>query len=386
MNKPKILIVDDDPNILQGYRRQLRRQFQIDIADGGVEGLQAISDHGPYALVVSDMRMPKMNGVQFLAEVKKRAPDTVRIMLTGNADQQTATDAVNDGNIFRFLNKPCPAEDFSKALVAGIEQHRLITAEHEVLTKTLSGSVGLLNEMLSLVNPLAFGRSARIKRWTSRMCEAHSVPNSWEVEIAAMLSQVGCVTMPEEMLARLYSGEEISVEEMGMFQKHPETGRALVAKIPRLEGVAKIIAYQEKCFDGSGVPENDTQGEEIPLGARILKLALGLDTLLSAGESNEGAMAKIRSMHGQYDPVLIEILPTILETKFSLRTVTIEELDETMIVDEHVVTQSGDVLLASGQQVTSSMCDRLRNFSKTPQGVQEPIRVRCPLENEPAPC
>ncbi|MFH1417727.1 MAG: response regulator, partial [Planctomycetota bacterium] len=133
----KILCVDDDPNILNAYRRGLRRLFEIETAEGGAEGLEAIASQGPFAVVVSDMRMPGMDGIQFLTAVKKRAPESVRIMLTGNADQQTAMDAVNEGSIFRFLTKPCPPEHLAKALTAGIEQYRLITAEKELLGKTL---------------------------------------------------------------------------------------------------------------------------------------------------------------------------------------------------------------------------------------------------------
>lgn len=110
----KILCVDDDSNILQGYKRALRRDFDIFIAEGGLEALSIIEKEGPFAVVVSDMRMPVMDGVQFLSRVRDIAPETVRMMLTGNADQQTAIIAVNEGNIFRFLTKPCPPDVLAK--------------------------------------------------------------------------------------------------------------------------------------------------------------------------------------------------------------------------------------------------------------------------------
>src|SRR5689334_22713738 len=124
----KILCVDDDPNILQGYKRAFRRDFEIHIAEGGIEGLAMIENEGPFAVVVSDMRMPVMDGIQFLIRVRELAPQSVRMMLTGNADQQTAIDAVNQGNIFRFMTKPCPPDVMATMLNAGIEQYRLITA------------------------------------------------------------------------------------------------------------------------------------------------------------------------------------------------------------------------------------------------------------------
>src|ERR1022692_2024409 len=106
----KILFVDDDPNLLASCERSLRRHFQIETAEGGEAGLAKLASRGPYAVVVADRQMPRMDGIEFLGAVRKRAPDTVRIMLTGNADLEGAIRVVNEGNIFRFLTKPCPPD------------------------------------------------------------------------------------------------------------------------------------------------------------------------------------------------------------------------------------------------------------------------------------
>ncbi len=117
----KILCVDDDANVLKSYKRQLGEQYDIETAGGPEEGLKSVDQSGPYAVIVADMCMPGMDGIEFLRRARKKAPYTVSIMLTGNADQQTAINAINDGNIFRFLTKPCPAEQLSNALIAVIE-------------------------------------------------------------------------------------------------------------------------------------------------------------------------------------------------------------------------------------------------------------------------
>lgn len=119
----KILFVDDDSNILDAYSRQLKRQFRVDTARGGEEGLNAVANNGPYAVIVSDLRMPGMDGNQFLSRVKDMAPQSVRMMLTGFADLKTAMDAINRGNIFRLLTKPCAKEVLTEALSEGIEQY-----------------------------------------------------------------------------------------------------------------------------------------------------------------------------------------------------------------------------------------------------------------------
>ena len=125
----KILCVDDEENVLTGLQRTLRKQFPIDIAVGGAAGLQRLERDGPYAVVMADMQMPEMNGIEFLKKAQAAAPDTVRLMLTGNADQKTAVDAVNDGHVFRFLTKPCDPPQLTSALEAALKQYRLITAE-----------------------------------------------------------------------------------------------------------------------------------------------------------------------------------------------------------------------------------------------------------------
>src|SRR5882672_12238327 len=143
----KVLFVDDEPPVLEGYQRLLRREFEVETAVGGEQGLTSIQGRGPYALVVSDMRMPGMDGVQFLSRVKQLAPDTVRMVLTGQADMTAAMNAVNEGNIFRFLTKPCDKETLSKAITTGFVQYRLVMAEKVLLENTLMGSIKVLSDV-----------------------------------------------------------------------------------------------------------------------------------------------------------------------------------------------------------------------------------------------
>jgi len=183
----KILIVDDDPNVLDGLKRILRKGFSIETATGGEAGLNQMAASGPFAVTLSDMRMPGMTGIQFLAAVRQRSPDTVRLMLTGNADIQTAIDAVNEGCVFRFLTKPCPEDALKGALQAALVQYNLIISEKELLEKTLHGSVKVLTEILALVNPAAFSRATRIHQTMKHMVQQLGLQDTWRYEIAAML-------------------------------------------------------------------------------------------------------------------------------------------------------------------------------------------------------
>lgn len=379
----KILCVDDEPNVLQAHQRALRKDFHVETALSGEQALKMIAESGPYAVIVSDMRMPIMDGVQLLARVKEVAPDTTRIMLTGNADQQTATEAVNEGHIFRFLNKPCPPEQLAKALSAGIEQYRLVRAEKELLEQTLHGSIQVLTDILALVNPTAFGRASRVRRLVRRLAEVLKVEDAWQVEIAAMLSQIGCVTVPEETLVKVYDGRNLTAKELHMIQAHPQIGYDLISRIPRLEPVAEIIAYQEKCFNGSGAPHDSKRGQMIPLGARLLKLALDYDKLLEAKQSEADAYKEIKRRFEWYDPKMVEALRSIVESKevqYDVMYVKVGELRQSMILADDVLLTNGFLLLAKGQEVTFSLRIRLENFLAR-GGIREPVKVYVPLKD-----
>jgi response regulator RpfG family c-di-GMP phosphodiesterase len=377
----RILCVDDDANILLGYQRALRKRFSIEVAMGGEEALQAVAEQGPYAVVVADMRMPGMNGVQLLTEIKRVAPNTVRMMLTGNADQQTALEAVNEGQILRFMTKPCPPEDFARALEAGLEQYRLVCAEQELLTKTLSGSVKILSDVLALACPMAFGRSSRVRNLVRSMAGKLGDGDAWMTEIAAMLSQIGCIALPDGVLEKIHRGEELEVAEFEAFAAHPLLGRDLLKNIPRLEGVAKIVAYQQKQFDGGGSPRDGCRGEEIPLGSRILKAALDFDSLTSQAGTPEMAMAEMLHRPGRYDPRVLETLRSTLNVKQAhvVRELAIDELVDGMILARDVKSQQGTLLCAKGQEVTRAVRLRLRNYAYN-LGISGPIKAFVPID------
>jgi response regulator RpfG family c-di-GMP phosphodiesterase len=225
----KVLMVDDEANILDSFRRELRGKINLDTALGGEEGLRKLSQNGPYAVVVSDLRMPGMDGIEFLAKVRAAWPDTVRIMLTGYADVQNTISAVNEGHIFRFLTKPCDSVTLVKALAAGIRQYRLVTAEKELLEKTLKGSIAVLTDLLALVKPEAFARASRITQWVMQIVRELGVEQTWEFEAAAMLSQIGYVTLPDQVIKKVCRGQELTSEEAEIFSQHFRLAADLVA-------------------------------------------------------------------------------------------------------------------------------------------------------------
>lgn len=378
----KILFVDDDPNVLASFQRQLRKQFVFETALGPREGLEAVArESGGYAVIVSDLRMPEMDGIQFLSRVREITPDSVRMMLTGNADLHAAIEAVNEGNIFRFLTKPCPMDILGKALISGLKQHRLITAERELLEKTLRGSIKVLSEVLAMLNPEAFGRATRITRYVKEIAVKMKVPKLWELETAATLSQIGCIILPEEALTKIYHGRELTPEESQLFSMHPSVASDLITNIPRMKKIAEIIEYQEKHFDGSGTPHETRSGEDIPLGARILKVVLDLDTLESRGETKGKALRELKKNPGVYDPAVLEALDAVLgiEVKYKIKSMRIQQFTDGMILAQDVVTPAGRLLIPKGYEVSRTMRERLRNYGEA-LGIEDPINVYVPLD------
>ena len=381
----KILFVDDEANILSAMERQFRKQYEVDIALGGERGLKAIARNGSYAVIVSDFRMPGLNGVEFLAKVRGLAPDSTRMMLTGHADLKTAMEAVNEGHIFRFLTKPCPPEVMGQALASGVSQYRLINAERELLEKTLNGSIKILTQILSLLNPEAFGRASRLARYVREVALALKAPEAWQVETAAMLSQIGCIMLPPDTLAKLYKGQLLSGEEVQLLDFHPFIAADLLKHIPRLEEVREIITYQAKHFDGAGTPHDSRQGTDIPLGARILKVVLDFDTLEASGLSRSAVVSQLKQRSGWYDPDILGVLEAVLwiEARYEIRQVPSSSLLDGMILDDDIYTKEGTMLVSKGQEVNYLLRKRLHAFGET-VGLREPLRVLVPLAEKPA--
>jgi CheY-like chemotaxis protein len=358
----KILLVDDDRNILDGYRRSLSREFVMETALGGPQALQLATNEGPYAVVVSDMRMPEMDGVQLLSKIKALSPDTIRIMLTGNADMDTAINAINEGSIFRFLIKPCSKEVMAKTLTGALVQYRLVTAEKQLLEQTLSGSVQVLTEVLSLVNPAAFSRAERARRYIHHIVTAMNLGNPWQYEVAAMMSQLGCVTLAPETVEAVFNDEKLSPIEQAQYDAHPRVAYDLLSKIPRLEPIAWMIEHQTKPLPEPG--PGDFETAEMRRGAGILRLILAYEKLIHKGVARNEAAHTLALQNKNFSPeffhALVELDPNAEEGQ--IRKCRIELLSPGMIVQQEVRTNEGVLLISKGQEVTPPLILKLKNL------------------------
>ncbi len=376
----KVLFVDDDDVVLESYRRMFGTAVNLDTAASGEEGMALISDRGPYALVITDMRMPGMNGAQFLAQVRQKSPDSVRVLLTACTDLQAAVDAVNDGNIFRFLPKPCAKEILSSAIDDGLALHRLINTEKNLLEKTLMGSIKVLTDVLSAASPEAFGRSMSITDIVRHMVSRLRLPSPWRFEAAAMLSQLGCIMLDPKVMQAAFVGDDLSDEQQAGFAAHPQAARSLLMNIPRLEPIAWMIGQQlSKGIDASGAllfwPETDI----IVKGAKILKLAVAFESLRMKGLEDDEAIAGLRIHDGEFDSELVEALEGIQHeaATMQLRKVPTSRLKVGMILQQEVRTQTGALMVPKGQEITPALLMRFETFSRS-RTVDDAVLVMVP--------
>ena len=379
----KFLFVDDDPHILAAFERTLRRSFPLDTAAGPELGLEAVEKSGPYAVIIADRQMPGMDGIQFLATVREKAPDSVRIMLTGNADLEGAIRVVNEGNIFRFLTKPCPSEVLTKALEDGLAQYRLIIAERELLNRTLKGSVKVLTDLLTMVEPGAFGRAQRLRTRLETLTRQMRMSSTWEFHLAVMLAPIGLITLPPEVALKARCGYSLSDVERSILERVPEIGRNLLTNIPRLDGVAQIVLYQNKRYDGSSFPPDRVSGDKIPLGARLLKVLADLADLEAKRRTTPQALKALRERQGWYDPRILEAACAAFadqgETDGVSRgasiPISLEELRSGHILVADMETADGKlVVVAAGQVITDASLEKVRNFVRL-NLIKEPIFV-----------
>jgi response regulator RpfG family c-di-GMP phosphodiesterase len=362
-DKPKILFVDDDPLVLEGFCRSVYREFNADVAEGPEAGLAKVKNDGPYAVVVSDMRMPVIDGAEFLVRVRSLAPDSIRVMLTGFADMEAAMRAVNEGRIFRFLNKPVSAEDLALTLRACVAQNDLVRREKDLLENTLAGAVRVLSEVLNLANPAAFNKGTRICQYVRHIAGHLRFADTWQYEIAAMLSELGCLTLTPELLEAIHAGEPLTPEDEKRYVQHPRIAHDLLARIPRLELIADMILQQNQV--PTDLPRSPTPAAEtVRRGAQLLKVGLGFDRLLAAGSERQQALAALSKDPARYDAKMVAALEDFRLSRgpTELRPVPVRDLRPGMVLNEDLRSASGALLAAKGHEVSYALAKAVRNF------------------------
>ena len=369
---PRVLCVDDEARVVEGLVLHLRRDYHVFTANSGQEGLALLKQISGAAVVISDMRMPQMDGATFLQHVLQRFPDATRILLTGEPGRDAAISAVNKAQIFRFLTKPCPPDALKAAVEAGLIQHRLLNAERTILKETLNGCIKALVDVLALTNPVAFGRASRVKRQAMEFSAKLDCKDFWQLEAAAMLSQIGYLSLPAELVEKLYYGETLTPEEKILASGAPDVVNSLLENVPRLEPVIQILVALHWTDEQVAKLGEGTIGT----GTRILGLVLEYDTLITQGQTTNVAVQTLRTRVARFGDAMLEKFAIHVGAGSStkeMREMPLRVVQPGMIIMQDVRTHMGTLLVARGFEVTSVFLERTRNFG--PDLLNETVRV-----------
>jgi DNA-binding NarL/FixJ family response regulator len=374
MSQRHILCVDDEPLVLEGLERTLRQSFEVMTETKPLAALALLEkrEHD-FVAVISDMRMPLMDGAKFLSCAAEIAPNSTRVLLTGHAELNAAIAAVNTGRIFRFLCKPCAPNDLLSAVEAAAEQHQLRTLEKQLLEQTLTGSVRLLTEVLTLVAPKIFTRSQQLQAYMLHLARALGRSDAWRFELAACLSMIGCVGLPDDTLSRALAGTPLDDQEARSFAEHPLSTHRLLKKIPHVEDVAEMIRLQ---VDGVST---DELSADVLLGANMLRVARDVEALVAAGATEAEAVKKLQPSCPAGRLELLKLLGDFSSAAppGDVKELGVAQLTAQMSLEDDVKTKSGAVLIPAKKQLTLLLLERLLRFSRAGLLV-EPVRVRVP--------
>jgi response regulator RpfG family c-di-GMP phosphodiesterase len=411
-----ILFVDDEANILSSLKRLFRPLgYRIHTAESGEEGLEIMAREN-VDLVVSDMRMPEMNGAQFLEKVRERWPDTVRILLTGYAEINATIDAINKGHVYRYVSKPWEDSDLMlivkqalqhkmlerekqrleelahkqneelKQLNASLETKvtartnelkqtmQFLEAANEQLKRSFITSVRVFSNLIEMRYPGKTGHARRVAELARNMAKRMGM-NEAEVQdtfIAGLLLDIGKVGLPDRLHNKPYS--TMSAEDRAELSKFPIRGQTALMPLDQLQGAAKLIRSYRERFDGAGFPDH-IAGMNIPLGSRILSVASDYDTAMIGTEytkplKNVDALLLIQDgKNTRYDAMVVDALiqefgaagSNPVSSDIPLRS---GQLLQGMVIAHDLLSHTGEMLLSKAHVLTELNIEQIRVFER----------------------
>jgi response regulator RpfG family c-di-GMP phosphodiesterase len=430
-----VLCVDDEANILNALTRVLRRAgHHVLTAQGGAEALALLKKQS-VDVIISDMRMPQMDGAELLATVAARWPDTVRLLLTGYADIESTVAAINKGGIYRYLAKPWEDNDLSLTVGRAIEMRRLeqerhrletltqaqneelkalnaglearvqartaeleqllgfVNASHDSLKKHYSGTVKLFANLLELRSGTLAGHSRRAAPHARRLAQWFGLSETEisAVHHAALLHDLGMIGLPDALVRKPFN--TLTAEERAAVMRHPLIGEALLLELEPLADAAHLIRHHHERYDGQGYPDR-LASEKIPLGARIIALASDYDALqlgllapqrMSPGEAREFLVS---GKGKRYDPALTDAFVALLGEEQSHmqqgseRVLRPHELAPGMVLSRDLITRDGMLLLNEGYKLDAAIVKRIHDFERT-LAAELTVYVRTGVDSSP---
>ncbi|MGX6603543.1 response regulator [Micromonosporaceae bacterium Da 78-11] len=368
-----VLVVDDEEIILATLSAQLRRDHKVLTAQSGADALRVLAEHGPVAAVISDLRMPGMDGVELLRHIQLEYPDTTRVMHTAQSDLTSAIAAINDGGVYRYLSKPVKTDELRSTVKDAVALHGRTTAERTLLDKTLKASIQALFGCLELASPGAFARAGRIRTLVAELCHGMQLDALWEIEVAAMASQLGAVIVPPSVLQKLDKGQPCTEEEQQMIDAMPGVAVQLLKSIPMLEDVVEIVRQ----LGAATKDQSPTGSPLIRAAVDVVRTAMDFETLISRGLELESAITVLECRDHSALDVLTALrkIKGIVVVKDKVRGLKVVQLEVGMRVAEDIAATNGLVLIGRGMIVTELLLDRLNNYARMIEIVEPVLAV-----------
>lgn len=372
-DRPHALLVDDNADFRDAAQHVLGDHFNLLMVENAADALKELDADREFAVLISSQNLPDMKGYDFLGEAARRTPHTVRVMLTGSDDQSTAASAVNTGHVFRFLHKSCEPKVLLRALLMASAHYDTLVAEKRLMEQTLAGSVKVLTDVLACLRPDLFQRSSKVRKFARLIAKRMDMPHAWELDLAAMLYPLGLVSVPDEVAIKYANGETLTPDERHIIDQSAAMAERLVGNISRLDMVARGIGMCRKGFDGSGYPDDDVVGFEIPVISRILHIAIDVVDASAFGRASFDDIGEyLTDQKRLYDPnILLLVLdivqdPTALSQSKSSNELILKpgQLEEGDIIFRDIIDKDGRLILAAGSELTDITAHRILNLAR----------------------
>lgn len=378
-NPQTVLIVDDEPSARATIEALLKPMgLELPMASSGPEAIQMCHELQP-DLVLLDVMMPQMDGFEVCRRLRAdaRTSGLPVVMVTALQDRESRLHGIEAG-ADDFLTKPIDRLELRARVrtTLRLNRYRRELEQRKRVVQTLEGSLSVMKDMLALADTEAFGQSSRLQEMAAVLGAALDYRPLWELTMAASLCQLGRVVVPAEVREKLVGGGKLNATESRMLTRVPKTGSRLLSHVPAFQGVAQIVLWQDKRFDGTGFPFETRAGDAIPLGARILHLLRAILRLEAGGLSRTAALLACEAKAGHFDPDIVakakEVF-TDIQAVDSL--VTLMELKAGMITRSPIKEKSGRLLVGPGIQITEALVRRLSYIHET-RGLQEPFEIQ----------
>lgn len=372
--KSNIMAVDDQPANLKLLEDLLTHQgHAVRSFPRGRLALEA-AERNPPDLILLDINMPEMNGFEVCKRLKTDEKLACIPVLFLSALNQTSdkVKAFQSGGV-DYITKPFQLEEVRARVETHLQLHRARQVERELLENTLNGAVKTLSDLAHLLSPTITERSAAVRGMVVHMAAQLHLPDRWQYELAAVLSLIGCITLPSEVFEHAYIGDNASEEELRMYRAHPDVGFLLLSRIPRLEQVAEMIRLQQ-------LDMGTSSAGSVELGARMLKTAQELDRRTLRGVHFQQACDQLRAAADKYPAKLLDSLKDYFPSRihFEVKHLSASQLQPGMILEDDLVTEDGSfTVISKGTPLTVTLVERVQNFART-RGVRDPIQVRAP--------